>query len=86
MMRYNPFMALKKIYQIHLQWDAEGAVWIAESEDIPGLATEAATVHDLMERVSLIVPELIRDNVLNKLVDRGACPTLRFITERQIAV
>jgi len=29
------------IYQVSAFWDDEAAVWVATSEDIPGLATEA---------------------------------------------
>ena len=34
-------------------------VWVAESEDIPGLVTEAATQTQLIEKLKTMVPELL---------------------------
>ncbi len=31
-------------YRVEAFWDAEAAVWVATSEDVPGLATEAETI------------------------------------------
>lgn len=45
-------------------WDAEAAVWVATSEDVPGLATEAETIESLAERLRVIVPELLEANGL----------------------
>lgn len=44
------------------QWDAEAGVWVATSDDIPGLVTEAATLDDLLKRVMAVAPELLEDN------------------------
>lgn len=35
------------IYKIDALWDAEAAVWVATSEDVPGLVTEANTIESL---------------------------------------
>ena len=43
-------------------WDREAAVWVAESEDVPGLATEAETLEDLMAKLTVMVPELLEEN------------------------
>lgn len=45
-------------------WDAEAKVWVAESDDIDGLVTEASTLEDLTAKVLSIIPELL---VLNGL-------------------
>lgn len=45
-------------------WDAEAKVWVAESDDIEGLATEADTLEGLTEKVLAMIPELL---VLNGL-------------------
>ena len=52
-------------------WDAEAAVWVATSEDVPGLATEAETIEALMEKLRKMIPELI---LLNNIlaVDAGS--------------
>lgn len=44
------------------QWDEEAGVWVATSEDIPGLVTEAANIDDLIKRVQALVPELLDEN------------------------
>lgn len=43
-------------------WDDEAGVWVATSDDIPGLATEAASLDRLLERVVAVTPELMEDN------------------------
>ena len=55
----------KIIYKVKAFWDAETAVWVATSEDIPGLATEAETIEALMQKLRSIIPEFI---ILNRLV------------------
>jgi len=44
------------------QWDGEADVWVALSDDIPGLATEAPTLDALLARVLAVAPELLEDN------------------------
>lgn len=53
------------MYAVEAFWDVEAAVWVATSEDIPGLATEAETIEALMQKLRSIIPELI---LLNRLV------------------
>jgi predicted RNase H-like HicB family nuclease len=43
-------------------WDSEAKVWVATSDDVPGLATEAASLDALVERVLAVIPELLEDN------------------------
>lgn len=43
-------------------WDPEARVWVAESPDVPGLVTEAATLEDLLNKLSVMVPELLEEN------------------------
>jgi hypothetical protein len=35
---------MNKLFFIRAEWDEEAAVWVATSDDVPGLATEAATM------------------------------------------
>jgi len=51
-----------KNYTIKLQWDEEAAIWIATSEDVPGLVLESDSLDTLAERVRTAVPELIELN------------------------
>jgi len=48
--------------RIQALWDPEAEVWVAESPDIPGLATEAATLEDLVGKLSVMVLELLEEN------------------------
>ncbi len=43
-------------------WDKEALVWVAESDDVAGLTTEAATLEDLSEKVLQMIPELLELN------------------------
>ena len=49
-------------YLINLFWDHEAAVWIATSEDIPGLVLESGSLDALVERVRFAAPELLSLN------------------------
>ena len=46
-------------------WDEEALVWVAESDDVPGLATEAETFEKLVEKLRIMVPELLSLNELS---------------------
>ena len=48
--------------RIDLIWDAEAAVWIATSKDVPGLVLESGSFDALIERVRYAVPELLELN------------------------
>ena len=49
-------------YRIAATWDDEAGVWIATSEDVPGLVAEATTFEELIQVCSELVPELLRLN------------------------
>ena len=49
-------------YFIRAEWDAEAAVWVATSNDVPGLATEADTLEALVAKLRTLVPELLALN------------------------
>ncbi len=46
-------------YRIDILWDAEAAVWIATSADLPGLVLESGSLDALVERVRFAVPDLL---------------------------
>lgn len=52
------------VYKIQADWDPEAGVWVATSDDVPGLATEAPTVEALAEKLRTMVPELLEANQL----------------------
>lgn len=53
-------MARERI--IHADWDAEASVWVASSEDVPGLVTESKTFDGLLKKLRTLVPELLELN------------------------
>ncbi|MDD5033304.1 MAG: DUF1902 domain-containing protein [Methylococcaceae bacterium] len=46
-------------YQVEAFWDHGAQVWVASSEDVPGLATEAETVEALVDKLRTVIPELL---------------------------
>ena len=48
-----------KPLQIQADWDDEASVWVAISDDVPGLVTEAETLEQLIEKLKIMVPELL---------------------------
>jgi predicted RNase H-like HicB family nuclease len=51
-------------YHIQPDWDPEAKVWVATSDDVPGLATETATIEALAEKLRVLIPELLEANRL----------------------
>jgi predicted RNase H-like HicB family nuclease len=49
-------------YDIKAMWDPEASVWVASSEQIPGLCTEAETLEVLIKKLKTMVPELLHAN------------------------
>ena len=44
---------------IRARWDGDASVWLATSEDVPGLVVEAETWPAMIEEVRLVLPELL---------------------------
>jgi len=53
---------MQKVFFIRADWDPEASVWVATSDDVPGLATEANTLESLSEKLEVMVPELLQAN------------------------
>jgi len=51
-------------YNVKAEWDGEAGVWVASSDDIPGLATGADTLEELIEKLKVVIPELLEENGL----------------------
>lgn len=64
-------------YTIKLTWDNEAGVWVAESDDVPGLVLESGSFDALIERVRFAVPELLALNKAHETPLR-----LRYISDR----
>jgi predicted RNase H-like HicB family nuclease len=51
--------------EVRAFWDTESAVWVARSDNIPGLFTEADTLEDLVSKLKVLVPKLVEANDRN---------------------
>jgi predicted RNase H-like HicB family nuclease len=51
-------------YHVRAEWDDEAEVWVASSEDVPGLATGADTLEALIDKLKIVIPELLEENGL----------------------
>jgi len=45
--------------KVSLTWDDEAYVWLASSDDVPGLALESGSLDALIERVKVTIPDLL---------------------------
>lgn len=64
-------------YVVNFIWDNEACVWVATSDDIPGLVLESGSFDALLERVRIAVPELLSLNASSDLPI-----SLSFLSER----
>lgn len=51
-------------FRITIDRDERAGVWVAVSQDVPGLATEAADLATLDMRLSRLIPDLLDANGL----------------------
>lgn len=49
-------------FLVTAEWDEDAKVWVATSDAIPGLVTEASTIDALLHRIEMVAPELLADN------------------------
>lgn len=64
---------------IAARWDPEARVWIATSEDVPGLVVEADSWPAMIEETKLVLPDLL---VLSG--ERGDNLSLTFRAEEHL--
>jgi predicted RNase H-like HicB family nuclease len=51
-----------KSYTVACLWDDEAQVWYVAETDVPGLATEAATLEEMERKLMQMIPELLELN------------------------
>jgi predicted RNase H-like HicB family nuclease len=54
-------MSRKPLF-VRTEWDEEVSVWVATSDDVPGLTTEEDTLEGLVEKLKIMIPELLDAN------------------------
>lgn len=60
-------------YLVKMTWDDEAAVWVATSDDVPGLVMESGSLDALIERVRFAIPELLQ---LNNISSTESIPVI----------
>lgn len=53
---------MRKKFIVVVEWDDDAGMWVATSDDIPGLVTEARSLDHLVERILAVASELLDDN------------------------
>jgi predicted RNase H-like HicB family nuclease len=49
----------KNTVTVRAEWDGEAKVWVAESDDVPGLVAEAGQRDELVAKLTALIPELL---------------------------
>jgi predicted RNase H-like HicB family nuclease len=70
---------MRRVYSVQARWDSEGGVWVAESEDVPGLVAEAESPNALAKKLRVLIPELLE---LNGALPAGGEP-VEFVVRYQ---
>ena len=60
---------MHQVYNVPARWDSEGGVWVAESEEVPGLVAEGESPNALAKKLSILIPELLE---LNGALEAGS--------------
>jgi predicted RNase H-like HicB family nuclease len=70
--------------RVDAAWDDEALVWVATSDDIPGLVTEADTLEELRAKLIDLVPELMIEN--GDVADRSASLPIEIVARQHILI
>ena len=63
-------------YKVTLTWDGEASMWVATSDDVPGLVLESNSYDALIEKVKFAIPDLLELDENNSLIK------IKFVSER----
>lgn len=67
---------------VRAEWDEEAEVWVATSDDVPGLVAEADTTEALLAKLHVLIPELLE---ANDYPDGGPVPFELFARRFEVA-
>jgi len=57
---------IQKPLFIRAEWDGDARVWVATSDDVPGLATEEENLERLIDKLKIMIPELLDANGIGR--------------------
>ena len=69
-------MPVQPTFYVWAKWDDEAHVWYTAESSIRGLVAEAETLEDLRERLMLMIPDFLEDQM-------PAHAILRILAERE---
>jgi len=64
---------------INAEWDDDAGVWVAASDDVPGLVTESKTFESLLRKLRSMAPELLE---LNHAMPKSGEVHYRVVAQR----
>jgi hypothetical protein len=71
-------------FNVQVTWDAAAKMWVADSDDIPGLAAEAPDEASLREKLTGLIPELLALNNVRLKPKKAIDVVLNFHREERI--
>jgi hypothetical protein len=79
-------ISMRKFLTIEVIWDEDAKVWVAESEDVPGLVTEAPSMEELHNKLGSMIPEMLEANsgMYEFMIDNGI--PYRLLSDHFISV
>jgi hypothetical protein len=60
-------MQMARPVVIHADWDPEASVWVATTQDIRGLVTEADSIEALRAKLPLMIIDLLEETGVSDL-------------------
>ncbi len=75
---------LRQSIMVRATWDPEAEVFVATSEDVPGLVAEAATSAELSRKLVVLVPELLELNADSGITSDGTREIPLYVMLEQV--
>ncbi len=76
---------MRNRFDVQVTWDAEAEMWVADSDNIPGLAAEAPDADSLVKKLTVLIPELLELNQVQlDAASNGIEVTLHYHREERI--
>jgi hypothetical protein len=67
---------------VNATWDDEAKVWVAVSDDVPGLVAEAEDVPQVIKKLEVLVPELLEANGVLPNPDQPEAPVIELLAHQ----
>jgi len=71
-------------YVINATWDEDAKVWVAVSDDVPGLVAEADDVPQLVNKLKVLIPELLEANGVLPRPEAHSSFPIELLTHRRL--